>query len=41
MLVTAKEMSEHNNINVQLHEYEKKFESGSLSEHETLSDVEL
>lgn len=34
MLVTAKEMSEHNDINRQLHEYEMKFDSGSLPEQQ-------
>ena len=34
MLVTAREMQEHTNINNQLAEYEKKYDSGLLSEEE-------
>lgn len=34
MLVTAKEMQEHKNINIQLAEYEKRFDSGLLTDEE-------
>lgn len=34
LMITAREMHEHTNINNQLEEYEKKFDSGSLSTEE-------
>lgn len=34
MLLTNREIQEHNNIGSQLSEYEKKYDSGLLSDHE-------
>lgn len=40
MVVTAMEMKEHTNINIQLDEYERKVMSGSLKEEDEMRVLE-
>lgn len=41
MLITARQISEHANVNFELSEYEKKFDSGSLPEQHMQEEYEL